>query len=271
MMRSPSSCIWLASLLVAGCAINLSESRTPRVLRGGEMQISSINSVVVPVGSVNTAIGAGKTVVRNIDQGTSPTDEDKRQLVGSAVAIGLTGPGYGNHLEFALGLGYRLDTALRIGNGIYALALRRGFDLGWWDSNIGLRVGYNTGESVVSYLDSINSYAQITETKRIDTSLSGQIGREFGEWGRVWAVAKGMYSRYWVDVETRLLGLGSEKINDHLFYYGGALGAAFGFRYVYFVMELGVYLLNCKVSTFGNSYDLSGITITPSWGFMGTF
>jgi hypothetical protein len=237
MRRQPHS-LWLTVLLAAGCAVNLSESRPARVLRGGEMQISNINSVVVPMGSMGTTIDAGKTIAQKIDQRTS--DADKRRLAGSAAAIGLTGPGYANHLEFALGLGYRLDTALRIGNGIYSAAIRRGFDLGKWDSNIGVRVGYNSGASVISYLDTINSYAKIGSTKRIDTSFTAQIGREFGEWAKLWAAAKAMYSRYWVDVDAENLDLGHEKLDDHLLYYGGALGLALGFRWVHFVMELGI-------------------------------
>jgi hypothetical protein len=270
-MRNPLCRIWLTVLLAAGCAVNLSESRPARVLRGGEIQISDVSSLVVPLGSVDTAISGGKTAAKNIEHNTSPSPDDKRQLVGSAAAIGLTGPGYGNHLEIAAGFGYRLDTALRIGNGIYSAALRRGFDLGSWDSNIGVRLGYNSGESVLSYLDTINSYAKITDTKRVDMSFTAQIGREFGEWGKIWAVAKTMYSRYSVNVDAQSLDLGREKINDHLLYYGGALGAALGFRWIHFVMELGVYELSCKVNAFGNSYDLSGVTITPSWGFQGTF
>jgi hypothetical protein len=37
-------------LALSGCAINVSETRSARVLRGGEMQLAEMNDIVIPTG-----------------------------------------------------------------------------------------------------------------------------------------------------------------------------------------------------------------------------
>jgi len=220
---------------------------------------------------IGDVIEPGKTVISSVQDKHKPTPAQERTLVASAAAIALSGPGYGSHIEGALGLGYRLDVAGRIGNGIYALALRRGFDIGNWDASLGVRAGYNSGESVISYFNTINDYVSIAKVSRFDGQVFGQVGREFGEIFKIWAGAKGMWSPYSGEVDASRIGLGTQHFSDQLFYYGGFLGGALGFRYIHLVAELTVLEASGSVRLFGVRHDLSGLTLSPAWGVQGTF
>ncbi len=263
---------WLASLvavaLCCGCAVNLSEARPARVLRGGELQISEVNNVVVPLGALDDAFTSADTLVKAA-RDKSLTQSQAQDLAGRAVAIALAGPGYGAHIDVTLGLGYRIDSNFRFGNGIYALSLRRGIDWDKWHAAIGVRGGYNTGTSVIPYLNDLNSYVEIADTTRWDMQAFAQLGREYREWGRLWFGVKAMHSQFALTVDATAIGLGRTAIDDDLNYFGGNLGFALGYRYVYFVAELSVLTASGAISAFGTERSLAGTTVAPSWGILG--
>jgi hypothetical protein len=261
----------LALALPAGCATNLTEARSARVLRGGEIQVAQINSVNVPTRVVGDLIDSGKQVVELLEQGGSPTDEQRKQLLGGAAAIALSGVGYGTHIDAGVGLGYRMDLSARIGNGTYALSLRRGFDIGRWDAVVGVRAGYGSGSSWIPYFDEINDYAKITELKRFDGQLLAQIGRDFGAWSKVWFGAKGIVSPLWGSVDATPIGLPKADFDQVLGYYGGFVGAGLGYRWVHVVAELSVFYATGNVMLYDYDYDLSGVVIVPTFGLQGTF
>ncbi|MBM4342541.1 MAG: hypothetical protein FJ100_04095 [Deltaproteobacteria bacterium] len=253
---------------VSGCAVNLSEARPARVLRGGELQISEINNVVAPLGALDDTITSAEALVQAA-RDKSLTQAQARDLAGRAVAIALAGPGYGAHIDVTLGLGYRIDTNFRFGNGIYALSLRRGVDWDRWHAGFGLRAGYNTGTSVIPYLNDLNSYVEIADTTRWDLQAFAQLGREFREWGRLWLGVKAMRSLFTLTVDASEIGLGRDVIDDGMDYFGGHIGFAVGYRYVYFVGELSVLRASGSIAAFGAERSLEGTTVAPSWGILG--
>ena len=266
-MRRPA--LALAILCVAtGCAVNLSEARPARVLRGGEFQLAEINNVVAPLGAIDDTITTAEPLVQGARAKTL-TQAQARDLAGRATAISLAGPGYGAHFDVSLGLGYRIDSSFRFGNGIYALSLRRGIDWDTWHAALGVRGGYNSGTSVIPYLNDLNSYVEITDTTRWDLQAFAQLGREFREWGRLWLGVKAMRSLFTLTVDASELGLGREVIDDALDYLGGNIGFALGYRYVYFVAELSVLRASGHIAAFGAERSLEGTTVAPSWGILG--
>ena len=94
----------------AGCAINLSEARSARVLRGGEIQVSEVNNMVVPTRAFADIIDPAKAAIEAADEDRELSMEEKRTITKGATAIALSSPGYGAHLDVGLGLGYRFDT-----------------------------------------------------------------------------------------------------------------------------------------------------------------
>jgi len=263
---------WL--LLGAACAISISEGRSARVLRGGEVQIAEVNNIVVPTAAVKGVIGSAETLADAVDDDRALTEDEKHDLVAGATAIALSSPGYGAHLDVAVGFGYRLDGQLRLGNGVYGASLRRGLDLGKWHGALGLRAAYNSGGSLVPYLDTVNSLLKVGDMTRWDGQLFGQVGREFGEWGKLWLGAKWMESWFagTVDASSPKIGLGKDSFDGRLRYLGGFVGVGLGYRWFHVLLELTVMHVDAsELTLFGRSPDLDGWLIAPSWGFQGTF
>ncbi|HVY26659.1 MAG TPA: hypothetical protein VHB79_08895 [Polyangiaceae bacterium] len=260
----------LLSLSALGCAVNVSEARSARVLRGGEIQVSEVNNVVVPTRAVSHFVSNVQPSIDAAKNG-SVTDEERDKLVGAATAIALTGPGFGVHTDIGVGLGYRYDLQARLGNGIYALSLRRGFDLGTWQAAIGTRAAYNSGAAFLEYLDDVAEIIEVSDMKRFDGQLFAQVGKEWGEWGKLWFGAKGIWSPLKVQVDARKVNGGVDTVHTTLWQGGGFVGGALGYRWIHFVAELTVLGASGKATVFGRDYDLSGVVVAPSWGLMGTF
>ena len=261
------------ALATAGgaCAMNVSETRPAKVLRGGEIQVAEMNDVVIPTRAVGGLIDGARDAANAADD-RMLTPEERRTLIGAASAISLTGPGYGAHIDMAAGLGYRFDLQARLGNGIYALSLRRGFPLSEkWNLALGARGAYNSGATFVEYADYVTEWVKLSETRRFDGQLFVQAGPEWGEWARLWFGAKGMVSPLRTDIDATRIGGTQERIEATIYHAGGFVGAALGYRWIFFVVELNVLASYGKFRAFDEDYDLSGYVIAPSYGFMGTF
>ena len=260
--------MWTLTLL-AGCAMNLAELRSARVLRGGEMQVTSGNNVVVPTSGVAESWRTAVILSEANDQDL--TDEEALDLVGGATAIAISSPGYGTYLEYALGLGRGFDFSARIGNGIYGVGFRKGIDRHPWHANIGVRAAYNGGGSWLSYANKLNSLVDVGKVRRVDLSVTAMAGREWQEWGRFWIGAKAVYSPYSLDIDATAVGLGETSTSSSLKYAGGFVGGGLGFRYVHFMVELSVLYASGELDVFGREYSMKGLVLAPSWGFQLTF
>jgi len=267
----PLLVVVVLALAGAGCSMNVSETRPARVLRGGEIQVAEVNDVVIPTRAVSGVIGGARQAAAAAKD-RALTDDERRTLTGAAAAVSLTGPGYGAHIDLAVGLGYRYDLQARIGNGIYALSLRRGWDLGRvWHLALGVRGAYNSGQTFFAYADDITEWVKLSDTRRFEGQAFVQAGPEWGEWGRLWFGAKGMVSPLATDIDTTRIGGSQERIRATLYHAGGFVGGAIGYRWFFFVAELTVMAAAGHVRAFDQDYDLSGVVIAPSWGVMGQF
>lgn len=256
--------------VLAGCAMNISEARPARTLGGGEFQVSAVNNIILPVQVVERAIN----VVDEVTDDTELTEAEQRTIINGVVASALSSPGFAPHMDIAVGLGYGLDTQLRIGSGIYGASLRRGFRLAGWDTSIGARAAYNSGSSVVPYLDDLNKFAKVADMKRFDGQAFALVGTEFGEWAKLWLGAKWLGSWFKASLDPGLLDEAAEEdlFSGNIMYYGGLLGGAIGYRWIHLVVEVGLYgtwspgftVLNYRVKP-------SGLLVAPSWGLQGTF
>ena len=133
----------------------------------------------------------------------------------------------------AAGLGYRFDLQARLGNGIYALSLRRGFPLSEkWNLALGARGAYNSGQTFVEYADDVAEWVKLSETRRFDGQLFVQAGPEWGEFARLWFGAKGMVSPLRTDIDATRIGGTRERVEATIYHAGGFVGAAIGYRWI---------------------------------------
>jgi hypothetical protein len=79
------------ALAGGGCAMNVSETRPAKVLRGGEIQLAEMNDIVIPTRAVGGLIDGARDAANAADD-RMLTPEERRTLIGAASAISLTGP-----------------------------------------------------------------------------------------------------------------------------------------------------------------------------------
>ena len=262
----------LALSLLSGCAMNMAELRSARVLRAGEMQITQGNNVVIPTSTLGESWDSAQLILDARDEGAAAlSEEDALDLVGGATAIALASPGYGTFIDYAVGLPYRFELSARVGNGIYGVGLRKGVSKDQWHANIGVRAAYNGGGSWVSYANRLNSFVDVGKVRRLDLTAHAMVGREWEEWGRLWLGAKAMYSPYTLEIDASAVGLGEASTSSSVQYVGGFIGGGLGFRYVHFSVELSVMYASGALDVFGREYSLRGLVLAPSWGFQATF
>ena len=264
--------LWLALTLfwATGCAVNVAEMRSARVLRGGEVTLTQGNTVVIPTSSVEQAIETGKTLVEKEDNRYSETEA--RQLVGTAAAIALASPGYGTFVDGAIGLGRGFELSGRLGNGIYAVGLRKALIADHpWHLTLGIRAAYNGGGTWIPYASWLETAVDPGSVWRFDGSAWLTVGREYGEWGRWWAGARAMVSPYSMEVDASQLGLGSDRTTGTLVYGGGFVGAAVGYRVFFVLAEVQVLKVGGEAELFGETHSLDGWLVAPSWGFQFQF
>lgn len=263
--------------LLLGCAINLAEMRGARVLRGGEIELAEINSVVVPSAAVREAIDPAKALVDQLDGSEPLTDDERRVLVGGLAAVSLSGPGYGTFLDGNIGLGRGFEANARVGNGSYTLGMRkriplyRAGDPGPWHMALGVRGGVATGGAWLGIFNWANTAIRVSDLRRYDMSVSLTAGREFGEWGRLWWGPKAQLSPYRWDLDGDLVGLGQETSTGRLMYFGGFAGGAVGYRWIHMAGEISVFRTRGDLEAYGDTYSQKGWIVAPHWGVLVNF
>ena len=96
----------------------------------------------------------------------------------------------------------------------------------------------------------------------------------------MWAGPKVVYSRFSTAMRLSIPG-GRSRISPpstaNTFYYGGQGGVAFGYRYIFFAVELtmaqmfGSAAVTSAPAGIARAADLSGLVIYPAFGLMGEF
>ncbi|MCP4805006.1 MAG: hypothetical protein GY913_17075 [Proteobacteria bacterium] len=264
-------------LLTLGCAINLAEMRGARVLRGGEIEVSEINSVVIPSAAVREAIDPAKELVGQIDESDQLTAEEREVLVGGMAAVALSGPGYGTFIDGNIGLGRGFEANARVGNGSYTLGMRKRIPLyragapGPWHMAVGVRGGLATGGAWLGIFNWANKAIRVSELRRYDLAGTLTVGREFAEWGRVWWGPKVQVSPYSWELDGTLVGLGAETSTGRLLYAGGFAGGSVGYRWIHLAGELTVVHTRGSLEAFGEEHSQQGWIVAPHWGVQVTF
>ena len=256
-------------LLLLGCAMNLAQMRSARVLEGGEVQLSEVNSVVVPSAAVVQSIDPARELLqqRNEDE---PLDAEEREIVlGGLTAVALSSPGFGSYLDGAVGLGRGFDLSARVGNGSYSAELRRAllpYHQHPWHLSAGVRAGYSSGGAWLGVLDLANTALRVSTLRRLDLTGHVAAGREFGEWGKLWWGPKVQISPYRMQLDGSRIGLDPVETSGTLGWAGGFVGGAIGWRWVHFCGELTVLGAWGRTQAYGSEYEVSGVVVAPHWG-----
>lgn len=262
----------ICTLATSGCAMNLAELKSPRVLRGGEVELVYGNNAILPSSGVRQVVESSVALADDNQSGEGLQQSQKETLVAGAAALSLASPGYGSFFEANLGLGYGFDASARVGNGIGGLGLRRRLVAQHpWHLTLGARADWNTGGSWLGPIDTVGQLVKVTDMRRADLGATLHGGVELGEWGQAWGGLKVVDSPYRLNIDATLIDLGQQQERGHIVHAGGFVGAAVGFRWVYLSGELMLLRSWGELEIYDQPLSLTGWTLVPGWGVKGRF
>ncbi len=256
-------------MLALGCAMNLAEMRSARVLEGGEWQLTQVNSVVVPSAAVARSIDPARELLGELGEDDELSAQEREVVLGGLTAVALSSPGYGTYLDAAVGLGHGFDLSARVGNGSYSVQARRSLlppRKHPWHLSAGLRVGYSSGGAWLGVLDLANTALSVSSLRRLDLSAHAAAGRDFGEWGKLWWGPRLQASPYRMQLDASRIGLDPQTSTGTLGWAGGFVGGGIGWRWVHFCGELTVLGAWGRTQAYGSEYSVSGVVLAPHWG-----
>lgn len=261
-----------ALLLLFGCAMNLSEMRSARVLGGGEVQLTQGNTAVIPTAAARESIDAAQLIIETARDGSTLSQDEAHTLIAGATAVALSAPGYGSFGDLALGFGYGWEGSLRLGSGVMGVGVRRSLYEGYpLYAAAGLRAQRSGGAAWMTALDTANDFVSLAELRRFDLSATVEGGVELAEVLRLWGGVRGGLSPYRLTLDASALGLGVAETQGKIGMIGGFAGVGIGWRYVHLAAELGVSRSYGEALLLEQPVDLGGWVIHPSWGVQFTF
>jgi hypothetical protein len=268
----------------AGCAPSLATMQPAHVAPKGHFQVTTAFEVGIPTGTIGTIIDTGKTISDIAQQQMSLTPEQERQLFDSGVTVVVSPPSVGYHFagyyspleNFELGLRYA-GGGWRFG-GRYQLMHHQTDP---FDMTIGAGISRSTYEiPLASYIPIL----EVEDFTRYTVDVPLQIGTSRNYY-RVWGGPKFLYSHFSTAIKLSIPGVDTPDLasfEGHTLYYGGQVGFAIGYKYVFLAFELTL----AEVSGRGNvqtapdprdgqavvhNTDISGFIIYPAFGLIGEF
>jgi hypothetical protein len=265
-----------------GCAPALSGFQPAHVAEKGHVQAELGMDVAIPTGGLGDLVDAAE-VLAGAARERQLTDGERRTLFNAGAALATNAPSPLPHVgvaftpltSFEIGLRYS-GSALR--GGLRYQFLRRaahGVDL-----SAGLGVARYTFEFPVS---SVLGILEIEDFERWQFDLPILVGTS-QTWYRLWGGPRLMFTTFGTQMNLSLPaipGVSSEEqeiaaFDGTGFYVGAQGGVAFGYKYVFFGVELTLAQLfaSAELTAFGeqvHDVDLDSFVISPGFALMGEF
>jgi hypothetical protein len=248
----------------------------------GHGQVTAAFEVWIPTGTIGSIIDTGKTLSEIAKQNMSLTPEQERQLFDSGVTVVVSPPSVGYHFAGSYTLIDRLEVGLRYAGGGWRGGAR--YQLLRHETDpLDMTIG--AGLSYYSYEIPLASYIPILEVEdftRWTVDVPLQIGTSRSYY-RVWGGPKFLYSHFTTAIKLDLPDTPDlASFEGHTIYYGGQIGFAVGYKYVFVAFELTLAGISGRgdVKTapdprdgqaLVHNTDISGFIIYPAFGLIGEF
>jgi hypothetical protein len=280
---NPSRSAWLGILVVsAGCAPSLATMQPAHVAPKGHVQATAAFEVGIPTGTIGSIIDSGKTLSDIAQSQGMVTPEQERQLFDSGVTVVVSPPSVGYHFAAYYTLIDRLELGVRYAGGGWRGGARYqllSHETGPLDMTIGAGLSYYSYEiPLASYIPVL----EVDDFTRWTVDVPLQIGTS-RKYYRVWGGPKFLYSHFSTAIRLSLPSSPDlATFEGHTLYYGGQVGFAVGYKYVFFAVELTL----AGVSGVGDvktapdprngeavvhDTNISGFIIYPAVGLIGEF
>jgi hypothetical protein len=275
----------LAALaLASGCAPSLATMQPAHVAPQGKMQATAGFEVGIPTGTIISLIDTGKTLSDYARQNMGLSPAQERQLFDAGVTTVVSPPAVGYHFAFSYTVIDRLELGIRYAGagwrfGARYQLLRRETDP--FDMTIGAGIARSAYEiPLADYIPVL----EVDDFTRYTVDVPLQIGTSRSYY-RVWGGPKFLYSHFSTAMHVSIPGVDTPDVasfEGHTLYYGGQVGFAVGYKYVFVAFELTL----ARISGHGNvqtapdprdgeavvhDTDISGFIIYPAFGFIGEF
>jgi hypothetical protein len=279
---------WTAALVLvasaAGCAPSLATMQPAHVAPKGHMQVTAGFEVGIPTGTIGTIIDTGKTLSDAASRQMSLTPQQERQLFDSGVTVVVSPPAVGYHFAAYYTPIDRFEVGVRYAGAGWRAGARYQLlrhETAPFDMTVGAGVSRSAYEiPLASYIPVL----EVDDFTRWTVDVPLQIGTS-RQYYRVWAGPKFLYSHFSTAMRLSIPG---EPMSDlasfegHTLYYGGQVGVAVGYRYVFFAVELTLAGLSGRANVQSapdprngeavvHDTQISGFIVYPAIGFIGEF
>jgi hypothetical protein len=252
----------------------------------GHVQATAGFEISAPTGTITRLIDSAETLsnaARNRD--LMPTEE--QQVFEAGVNTVAVPPSLGYHFAANYTLINNLELGIRYAGGGWRLGGRYQIlhrETGPFDLTFGVGVARSTYKIPIASsipileVEDFTRYTIDVAPLQIGTSRS---------WFRLWAGPKFLYSRFSTALRLSIpfvAEMDLASFEGHTIYYGGQGGMAFGYRYLFFAIELTMAGISGtgdvkaadpardgSNTPIARSADLSGFVIFPTFGLIGEF
>lgn len=282
------------SALSGGCASSLSTMQPATVVPRHHIHAVAAYDVSLPVSASARMIDEGQDIARKELQGASLNDADRDRLIDTSVALMLNAPSFGQDLQIGYGLFDRTEIDFR-----YALAaLRLGARYQFLGPTDGHGFAGTIGLGVTHYAEAIpvpDFLEQVVDAhdfvrNELDVPLTfGYSSKIF----HVWFGPKLVLSRFGsalsvctrFDQDTRsCTRRASASVDGSAWFAAGQVGAAVGYKYVWFAVELTVARFSATAdgtvtgdttapdtTTYARHFAPTDVVLYPAFGLIGRF
>jgi len=270
-------------LLLSSCATSLATRQTARTLDPGHFSVDAAVGAEVPLGTLAQVAVAGEQQTQKLLAAVASqtpyavTDQDKQDLISAGVALLLNPPSIDWEGGVRAGVFPNLDIGARYSvNAVRGDLKYRFFEKVDGDQRTDVAAGLAVSKYLFSspIFDALE-FVHLGEFSRWDIEVPVYASHEWGEYVRVYAAAKYLYSRTELDENlvatsaqaTFLSGIDFQLSDTlHTHFIGATAGIQIGYRWVFLVAEVtGGYALG-SVRVLGEDRSLSGVILLPALG-----
>ncbi len=235
--------------------------------------------VSVPVGQLGDLAEKGDAIAKKRAAGAALTVEEQDDLVESGLALALDPPSAAGELQGRYGVADSIDVGVRFAtsatvrlDGRWQFLKSGAPDGSGFAGSAGVGLGYYAKSFEIPNHD-IELLVGVADLKRVELDAPILFGWS-GPIGHFWFGPKFVVNRYWADVTLAFLQtpiVDGTATGTNVFY-GGQLGGAVGYKYVWFGAELSIMQLSSSGRVDSSAYnsDLSfgGLVLYPAVGII---
>jgi len=261
---------------------SLSTMQPAHVAPKGHVQATAGIEVSAPTGTFTRVIDAGKALSAAAERDGTLTPEEKQRVFEAGVNVVVVPPSFGYIFAANYTVLDNWEIGLRNAAGGWRLGSRYQFlhhETGPLDLTLGAGIARAATEIPLGdYIPIL----EIEDFTRYTVDVPLQIGTSRSYY-RVWGGPKFLYSHYSTAIRMDLPSTPDlATFEGHTWYYGGQVGFAIGYKYVFVAFELTLAGLTGRADVqtapdprngemLARNVDINGFIIYPAFGLIGEF